>query len=91
MTWGYRFAAAGGGTEVTEFYDLGETLATAGLLGAVRQGPGPHQRPQHAGDAGADQGRGRRTRDRGSAEEAQTGRPAILVVLHPGTPVTGAP
>jgi hypothetical protein len=26
MTWGYRFEAAGGGTDVTEFYDLAEHL-----------------------------------------------------------------
>ncbi|HEY3674313.1 MAG TPA: SRPBCC family protein [Acidimicrobiia bacterium] len=25
MTWGYRFEPVGGGTDVTEFYDLGET------------------------------------------------------------------
>jgi hypothetical protein len=27
-TWGYELAASGGGTEVTEFYDLGESLPT---------------------------------------------------------------
>jgi hypothetical protein len=26
MTWGYRFAASGDGTDVTEFYDLAENL-----------------------------------------------------------------
>jgi hypothetical protein len=26
MTWGYRFAAADGGTDVTQFYDLAENL-----------------------------------------------------------------
>ena len=86
MTWGYRFEPAGGGTDVTEFYELAENLPAEALLEALREGPGPHQRPQHAGHARADQGRGRRFCRRARI----AGRPAILVVLHPGTPVTGA-
>ncbi len=59
--------------------------AHAALLEALREGPGPHQRPQHAGHPRADQGHRR------GVQAGNSGRPAILVVFHHGTPVTGAP
>ena len=87
MTWGYRSSAAEGGTDVTEFYDLAENLPLKLYWKLFGKARGRTNRPQHAGHPRADQGRRRGMTAEGSIE---LGRPAILVVLHPGTPVTGA-
>ena len=82
-------APAGDGTDVTEFYDLGENLPLKlywALFGKARGRTNARnmqatlERIKAAAEASSD----------GLAEGGQAGRPAILVVLHPGTPVTGA-
>ncbi len=57
--WRYQLEPQGDGTDVTESFQLAQTPAATGVLGAPRVGPRPHQPHGHADHAGEDEGPGR--------------------------------